>query len=284
MEALLQEALDEFDDEPDASARPAAAASPPPPEPPPSQPIPPPAPPTPAPAPAPAPAAAGPPEPQEELDRAIDDVDADELARQLMDGLNIGVEGNDAEGMEQTLKALARSAETLAQDQSEGEGPDPMELLKQLGLGDAGGASAAGGASSGASGEQLDGLLDSLVGQLLSKEVRSHVRWRRLRPRGSPHPLQRARDQVMLEPMQHLHKELPNYLAEKGDSLSAADRARFEKQELIIGQILVAYDEEPNDPDKVATLMQEMQQCGPPPTEIAGPIAGLDAMNGCVVS
>ena len=62
----------------------------------------------------------------------------------------------------------------------------------------------------GASGEQLDGLLDGLVGQLLSKEV-------------------------MLEPMQHLHAELPRYLAEKGDSLSAADLQRFRKQEQIIG-------------------------------------------------
>ena len=36
---------------------------------------------------------------------------------------------------------------------------------------------------------------------------------------------------------------------------------------------------------KVAALMQEMQQCGPPPAEIAGPIAGLDGLSGgCVVS
>ena len=81
-----------------------------------------------------------------------------------------------------------------------------------------------------------------------------------------------------------MHKELPRYLEEKGESLSAADLARFRKQQQIIGQILAAYDEQPNDPDKVAALMQEMQQCGPPPTEIAGPIAGLDALNGCVVS
>ena len=123
----------------------------------------------------------------------------------------------------------------------------------------------------------------------------------------------------MLEPMQHLHAELPRYLvrvrvrarvrvrdltltltvtltltltlaltltkAEKGDSLSSEDLQRFRKQEQIIGQILVAYDEQPSDPDKVAALMQEMQQCGPPPAEIAGPIAGLDGLSGgCVVS
>ena len=91
--------------------------------------------------------------------------------------------------------------------------------------------------------------------------------------------------EVMLEPMQHLHAELPRYLAEKGDSLSPADLHRFRKQEQIIGQILAAYDAEPSDPDKVAALMQEMQQCGPPPAEIAGPIAGLEGLSGgCVVS
>ena len=154
--------------------------------------------------------------------------------------------------MEETLRALARSAETVAQDHSDGAGADPMELLKQLGLG--------GGEGGGSGGDDaaMDGLLDNLVGQLLSKEV-------------------------MLEPMQHLQKELPKYMEEKGESLSAADKQRFQRQHEIIGKILSAYEEEPNDPDKIATLMQEMQACGPPPTEIAG-APGLDALNGCVIS
>lgn len=214
MEALLQEALDEFDDDP-PPASPAEAAtgshlqsSP-----------------ESAPTPVPETETAAP------VTEPVLDAECDDLARQLMEGLNMaGGGGGDGgtDDMEQTLKALARSAETLAHDSPDGGGPDPMELLKQMGLGDMGGLmSSAAGTEGGASGEQLDGLLDGLVGQLLSKEV-------------------------MLEPMQHLHAELPRYLAEKGDSLSPADLQRFRKQEQIIGQILVAYDEQPSDPDKVA--------------------------------
>lgn len=242
MEALLQEALDEFDDDPPPASSSEAMTAPQ------LQPSPP-----AAPAPVPAPASPATSEP-------VLDSETDELARQLMEGLNMSGDGNGADDMEQTLKALARSAETLAHDSPNGDGPNPMELLKQMGLGDMSGLVGAGGTSDGAGGEQLDGLLDGLVGQLLSKEV-------------------------MLEPMQHLHAELPRYLSEKGDSLSPADLQRFRKQEQIIGQILSAYDEEPSDPDKVAALMQEMQQCGPPPPEIAGPIAGLEGLSGgCVVS
>ena len=44
---------------------------------------------------------------------------------------------------------------------------------------------------------------------------------------------------------------------------------------------MVAYEEVPSDTDKVASLMQQMQACGPPPPEIAGPVA--DGV-GCTIS
>jgi len=158
MEALLQEALDEFDDDP-PPAPPAEAATG-------SQLQP-----SPASAPTPVPETeTAPPATEPELDAECDD-----LARQLMEGLNMGGAGGEgaADDMEQTLKALARSAETLAHD----GGPDPLELLKQMGLGDMGGLmGGAAGPEGGASTEQLDGLLDGLVGQLLSKEVAQPLR------------------------------------------------------------------------------------------------------------
>ena len=158
MEALLQEALDEFDDDlppvppaeaaTDSHLQPTLAAA------------------------TPVPDTASP-----ATNDPVLDSEADELARQLMEGLNMGGGGGGGGGgtdddMEQTLKALARSAETLAHDSPDGDGPNPMEMLKQMGLGDMDGLLGAGGSSDGASGEQLDGLLDGLVGQLLSKEAR----------------------------------------------------------------------------------------------------------------
>ena len=108
----------------------------------------------------------------------------------------------------------------------------------------------------GADDAAMEGFLDNLVGQLLSKDV-------------------------MHEPMRHLHAEFPKYLATHAEKLSAEERQRYEEQQALVGQILEAYEKTPDDTDRVATLMQRMQQCGPPPPEIAGPVA--DGV-GCVIA
>ena len=102
----------------------------------------------------------------------------------------------------------------------------------------------------------MEGFLDNLVGQLLSADV-------------------------MHEPMKHLHAEFPKYLATHGDKLSSEERKRYLEQQSLVAQIVEAYEKTPGDTDHVATLMQKMQQCGPPPPEIAGPVA--DGV-GCVLS
>ena len=173
--------------------------------------------------------------------------EADELARQLLQSLN-PADTSDSGGMEETLASLARSAEGLT-SQSNGDEVALTELFKQLGAGgpsdglgpDSGGGDQSGG---GDDNKALDGLLDNLVGQLLSKDV-------------------------MLEPMQHLHAEFPRYLAAHAGSLSASDLQRYRRQQEIVRQILAAYEGSGNT-DRVAQLMQEMQQCGPPPAELAG--------------
>ena len=85
----------------------------------------------------------------------------------------------------------------------------------------------------------------------------------------------------MLEPMRHLHAEFPKYLDAHRDTLPAADLARYTQQQDLVVQILRAYEEVPSDTDRVADLMQRMQQCGAPPPEIAGPVA--DGA-GCVIA
>lgn len=184
-------------------------------------------------------------------------------------------EGDDTDfaGMEDTLAAIARSAEAL--HSSEGDGDEDSDLLQMLtkqlheiGLsGDGagldsllGGSNRANngiGGGSGPSDEAIDGLLDGLVGQLLSREV-------------------------MLEPMQTLHSEFPRFLAEKGSSLSSSDRSRYERQQVIVAQIVKAYEEAPNDTDRVAQLMQDMQACGPPPSELSAP--GFPSDTACCIS
>ncbi|KAL1514777.1 hypothetical protein AB1Y20_003863 [Prymnesium parvum] len=207
--------------------------------------------------------------------------------------------------MEATLRALAASAEKLTEEVPEGDeaamlaqffqklsnpamtgdreamDKQMMELLQQLGGlgmelgGEAGGRSgesssgvtpprshAASGGGAQTSAEALkddaamDGLLDTLVGQLLSKEV-------------------------MLEPMEHLHAEFPRYLEANESTLSAAELARYRKQQALVEQILEAYRRTPDDTDRIAALMQEMQQQGPPPPSISGPVG--DGV-GCSIS
>ena len=85
----------------------------------------------------------------------------------------------------------------------------------------------------------------------------------------------------MHEPMRHLHAEFPRYLETHASALSSEDLCRYTKQQKLVARILAIYDETPSDTDQVATLMQEMQACGPPPPEIAGPVA--DGV-GCTVS
>ena len=59
---------------------------------------------------------------------------------------------------------------------------------------------------------QMEGLLDNLVGQLLSKDV-------------------------MHEPMKHLHAEFPKYLATHGDKLSSEERKRYLEQQSLVAAV-----------------------------------------------
>jgi hypothetical protein len=51
-----------------------------------------------------------------------------------------------------------------------------------------------------------------------------------------------------------------------------------------VASILEAYARTPEDTDRVAALMQQMQQLGTPPAEIAGPGGGPAGAAACVVS
>jgi len=273
LNALLQDALDDFDDLDGPPAEPAAAA----PAAAPATAA------TPAAAPAATPAAAAPAAPSSDASPAqlMLEKEADDLAKQLMAGLDLGGGGGGGGGadadVERTLQELARSAEALsAEGGGAGGGDDAaacMELLQKLAteasgggapsdvmgalgsaLGGGGGAPSSGGGGGGASGgggaddPALDGLLDNLVGQLLSKDV-------------------------MLEPMQHLHAEFPRYLAAHAEKLRPDDLARYRKQQEAVAAILRAYETEPDNADRIAELMQQMQAYGAPPPEIAGPVA-----------
>ena len=76
------------------------------------------------------------------------------------------------------------------------------------------------------------------------------------------------------------HVLTPPGLRRCAGSASAADLICGMEELYTYDTILEAYEQAPDDTDRVATLMQKMQACGPPPPEIAGPVA--DGVGCCI--
>lgn len=244
MEALLQEALDDFDEAPAAEASAQAATcssqsgsmSP-----------------SPAPSTSPPPSAnLNPPEPEaEEIEAALrslaasaeklssegDGAEEEALLAQLLHKLS----GGSGESAEQQMMELLSQMSGLEVEPGEGESEasakkSSVEGGAQAAANDGNGTRCGGEAVASAleamkDDSAMDGLFDTLVGQLLSKDV-------------------------MLEPMQHLHAEFPKYLEANSASLSPADQQRYRKQQELVGRILDIYEKAPEDTDSVAALMQ----------------------------
>jgi len=99
--------------------------------------------------------------------------------------------------------------------------------------------------------EDLQGILETMMSQLMSKEV-------------------------LYEPLKELHDKFPAYLTENAMKLSAEDKKRYESQQECVKKIITIFEapkyseEDPEQGIKVVTLMNEMQSFGAPPTEIMG--------------
>ncbi|KAF7373427.1 hypothetical protein MSAN_00552300 [Mycena sanguinolenta] len=147
-----------------------------------------------------------------------------------------------------------------------GADPDSLEaLLAQL--------NDLGGADLPESEAELAGFLESMMGELMTKEV-------------------------LYEPLTELADKFPPYLASHSPTstppLTDADRTRYESQLSRVRDILAVFDapdfsdEDKDKRERVVTLMAEMQSFGSPPPELMGPLPpGLGALGGeegCVVS
>ncbi|KAH8107287.1 Pex19 protein family-domain-containing protein [Phellopilus nigrolimitatus] len=168
----------------------------------------------------------------------------------------------------QAMEKLKDSDSTLHTDASSATSAsdDPLEsILNQLGSGQDG---------SGDDDEELQGMLETMMGQLMSKEV-------------------------LYEPMKELHEKFPTYLSESAPKLSLDDKTRFKNQMDRVTKILALFEDASYSEDdqekraRIATLMNEMQSFGSPPSEIMGPLpteidVGPDGTpklpEGCIVS
>ncbi|GAA5865345.1 hypothetical protein JCM3774_004945 [Rhodotorula dairenensis] len=111
--------------------------------------------------------------------------------------------------------------------------------------------------------EGLQGMLDDMMKQLMSREM-------------------------LYEPLKELADKYPAYLSAHSTSLATADRERYEKQRVIVCEIVAAFEEPGADVDpaaklsadeeqkrvarteRVVDLVAKMNECGAPPTEIMG--------------
>ncbi|OSC98870.1 Pex19-domain-containing protein [Trametes coccinea BRFM310] len=101
--------------------------------------------------------------------------------------------------------------------------------------------------------DELKGLLENMMSQLMSKEV-------------------------LYEPLKELHDKFPSYLEDNASKLSEEDKKRYSSQSKIVAEIVATFedpsysDDDPQKGLKVVELMQEMQEHGSPPAEIMGPL------------
>ncbi|KIO11845.1 hypothetical protein M404DRAFT_126296, partial [Pisolithus tinctorius Marx 270] len=121
-------------------------------------------------------------------------------------------------------------------------------------------------------GDELTGVLEAMMGQLMSKDV-------------------------LYEPLKELDEKFPSYLTSH-PALPAEDKERYEKQISCIKRLLSIFEDKGYDEEnaktreKITEIMGELQSYGSPPEEIMGPLPpgmamGADGLpelpEGCVV-
>ncbi|KAH6901564.1 peroxin19 Pex19p [Coprinopsis sp. MPI-PUGE-AT-0042] len=115
-----------------------------------------------------------------------------------------------------------------------------LKSLNELGLGE--------GAESD---NELAGFLESMMSQLMSKEI-------------------------LHEPLKELADNFPPYIANPPKPLSAEDKERYEKQLVCVKKIVGVFDQptysdtDPQCNKQIVDLMSEMQSYGSPPAELMG--------------
>ncbi|PWO00932.1 Pex19-domain-containing protein [Tilletiopsis washingtonensis] len=171
---------------------------------------------------------------------------------------------NFQDAIKATMERLKNSDSSAAASAGGAGGFGDADLEKLMAALGGGGAGGEGGD------EDLAKMLENMMGELMSKEV-------------------------LYEPLKELRDKYPPYLSSPAAAnLSADDRVRYQEQARVVGQIVATFDERDFDhgsearkrelKNRVQELMNEMQDNGAPPPEIAGEmpseLAGLPGMNG----
>ncbi|OCH91767.1 Pex19 protein, partial [Obba rivulosa] len=173
-------------------------------------------------------------------------MNADELSGELPAA---GSEETFQQTIKKAMEKLKESDSNLQVHATAGSADSLEALLAQFeGLGEGGAESE----------EELHGVLETMMSQLMSKDV-------------------------LYEPLKELYEKFPSYLKEHDSTLKAEDKKRFESQFSVVSKIVAVFDdpsysdEDPQKGVRIIELMNEMQSYGSPPSEVMGPLPpGLD--------
>ncbi|XP_010549746.2 PREDICTED: peroxisome biogenesis protein 19-2-like isoform X1 [Tarenaya hassleriana] len=91
--------------------------------------------------------------------------------------------------------------------------------------------------------KDLESMVDTMMQQLLSKEI-------------------------LHEPMKEIGERYPKWLEEHEASLSKEEYKRYSRQYELIKELNGVYENDPNNSTKIMDIMQKMQECGQPPSDI----------------
>ncbi|GLJ04799.1 hypothetical protein SUGI_0003700 [Cryptomeria japonica] len=86
--------------------------------------------------------------------------------------------------------------------------------------------------------------------------------------------------EILHEPMKEIGERYPKWLEAKKATISTEDYKRYSDQYELIKQLCQVYETQPDNFEKIVELMQKMQECGQPPSDIVQELApGLDIGN-----
>lgn len=79
--------------------------------------------------------------------------------------------------------------------------------------------------------------------------------------------------EILHEPMKEIGEKYPKWLEEHEATLSKEEYERFSHQYELIRDLNHVYESEPDNFTKIIDLMQKMQDCGQPPSDIVRDLA-----------
>ncbi|KAI3693547.1 hypothetical protein L1987_76493 [Smallanthus sonchifolius] len=100
--------------------------------------------------------------------------------------------------------------------------------------------------------QEMESMMETMMQQLLSK-------------------------QVLHEPIKEIEEKYPKWLQDNESKLNKNEYERYVRQHQLMKDLNAVYETEPGNFNKIAEIMQKMQECGQPPNDIVKELApGFD--------